>query len=312
MQIKDLPDGQIEEACALFHKVFAVQATPEAWRWKYHGTALLGSINLVAFDASEALVGHAGALVLPGMDAGAPRAMIQVCDVMVAAHRRGKGGAEAVYPALMRALREAIAMRFPGAYAYGFPGKRPFLLGERVGFYRRSYDITQVECEVLDARNAIWPWERVQVLDWGGERAAMLERLWVQHGAHAASPAVVRDAAYLQWRYAQHPTRRYTLLMFYQGWRVAGWWVVSVEGGRLRIVDALGRDLFSLSALRRLSAWAKAQGLAHVLSWKPVSSLAGRVTDTGIVAMQFVLSAPGDPAESLRAPGFMPGDLDIF
>ncbi len=308
MLIKDLPDEQIDAACALFLQVFSVEISPVMWRWKYQGRAQLGAINLVAYDAEGALVGHAGAVVLPGVDQGQPRAMVQICDVMVAAHHRGGKGDKAVYPALMRAMRAAINARFAGAYAYGFPGARPFLLGERLGFYRRAYEIAEQTITPLSVSAPWWSLNRIDVL--GQEtlplHSARLQKLWQYTAKSTLSPTVVRDAAYVIWRYAQHPARRYTLLMLRSGWRDAAWWMVAHEGETLRVVDALGHKARSASALKLLAVWASGQGYVRLLGWRLAISLSE--TNTGIVAMQFAL----DDIEAVREPCFMPGDLDIF
>lgn len=308
MLIKDLPDEHIEAVCALFLQVFSVDVSPLVWRWKYHGTAQLGAINLVAYDAVGTLVGHAGAIVLPGVDQEQPRAMVQICDVMVASHRRGGAGGEAVYPALMRALRTAINARFPGAYAYGFPGKRPFLLGERLGFYQRAYDIVEQVIQPQVKSKPWWSLYSVHVLEQGAlaKDSARLQRLWGASTKSNGAPVVVRDAAYVLWRYAQHPTRRYTVLVLRRAWRDLACWVVAVEGEALRVVDALGDAARSEHGLEALQAWAGQQGFTRLLCWHSVTNAAQ--VDFGIVAGQFALGT----GEVLRIPSFMPGDLDIF
>ena len=308
MLIKDLPDEHIEVACALFLQVFSVEVSPVMWRWKYQGTAQLGAINLVAYDADGALAGHAGAIVLPGVDQGQSRAMVQICDVMVAAHHRGGKGDKAVYPALMRAMRAAITARFAGAYAYGFPGKRPFLLGERLGFYRRAYEIGEQTIAPLSVSTPRWSLTRIDVLaqDTLPLHSARLQKLWQYTAKNTPSPTVVRDAAYVIWRYAQHPARRYALLMLRGVWRDVAWWIVAHEGETLRVVDALGHKARSASALKLLAAWASRQGYVRLLCWRLAMSLPE--TSTGIVAMQFALN----DIEAIRDPCFMPGDLDIF
>jgi hypothetical protein len=121
---------------------------------------------------------------------------------------------------------------------------------------------------------------------------------------------VVRDAAYLRWRYAQHPARRYTLLVLRRAWRDVAWWVVAAEGESLRVVDALGHEAQSAGALELLGKWAAQQGFTRLLLWHPESGAAEEITDAGIVAMQFALAL--NEVEPLRSPRFMPGDLDVF
>ena len=308
MLIKDLPDEHIDAACALFLQVFSVDVSPAMWRWKYHGSAQLGAINLVAYDAQGELVGHAGAIVLPGVDQGQLRAMVQICDVMVAAHHRGGKGDKAVYPALMHAMRAAINARFIGAYAYGFPGERPFLLGERLGFYRRAYDIGEQVISPLPLSTPWWSLSRIDVLPQDAllRHSMRLQKIWQHSAKNASSPMVIRDAAYVIWRYAQHPVRRYALLILRENWRDVAWWVVAHEGETLRVVDALGQRARSAYALGLLATWAGRQGHARLLCWRLEIDLPE--TSTGVVAMQFALGEN----EAIRDPCFMPGDLDIF
>lgn len=314
LRIRNLADEQVNEVCALFYRVFSVQVTPAAWRWKYAAEYLQGAINLVAYDADHELVGHAGAVILAGVDEGRPRAMVQICDVMVAGHRRGGLGSVAVYPALMRALRAEINARFPGAYAYGFPGERPFLLGERLGFYRRAYDISEMAMQALVLPKSFWHWPKpaLREIAWDSSRktSEALNRLWARLAPSAGSPAVVRGADYVFWRYAQHPTRRYTLLMQRHAWLDTAWWVVAAEGEALRIVDGLCAKQEREQALSVLADWAAQQGFMRLLCWHPESCATEAPGNTGIVAMQFVLGS--DANEPMRKPRFMPGDLDVF
>ena len=305
MHIHDLPPERIDAACALFAQVFAVHITPEVWRWKYHGTALLGAINLVAEDEQGAMIGHAGAVIMAGEDQHGARPMVQICDVMVAAHQRGKSGGQAVYPALMRAMRAAVLARYPQAYAYGFPGQRPFLLGQRLGFYQRVYNIKEHRLSLVALPTVAWFSPSVRAMQWDklAQHAIIIERL--SRASRTTEPQIRRDFAYLQGRYAQHPNKSYRLLWLHGLWRRLGAWVVLAEGDSLRVVDGIG-ETSTPRALAALTQWAATQGFANLLHWfGQVDEGAGN--DTGIVAMQFVL---GD--EPLRAPKFLPGDLDIF
>ncbi len=315
LTISQLDADDVTEACTLFREVFSSPVDPHAWRWKYSGEAQLDAINLVAHDEAGRLIGHAGAVVLPGMDRGLARVMVQVCDVMVAAQQRGRTGDQAVYPALMRALRTAILQRFPQAYVYGFPGKRPFLLGQRLGFYHRISNIQEFAL-TAQIKTQMMPWgylRNVRVVAWDELQRleANLRRLEQEVTSLDQEPRVVRDMRYLHWRYACHPTRKYILLVWQRLWSMHAAWVVCAEGEGLRVVDTLGLAAQTASATKHLADWAARQGYQYLLTWYPPDLEPLQARETGIVAMQFALKA-SDGKATLRHPRFSPSDLDIF
>jgi hypothetical protein len=53
---------------------------------------------------------------------------------------------------------------------------------------------------------------------------------------------VARTAAYLNWRYGEHPSRRYEMLAAREGGRLRGYLVQHVEGGNCTIDDLMGED----------------------------------------------------------------------
>jgi hypothetical protein len=161
-------------------------------------------------------------------------------------------------------LREALRTRFPGVYSYGFPGERPFRMGERIGFYRRLYVCREARLVPASpqARGA-WAW-RARPIDWGGARppgAALdvdpcaaaaidperagralhtLDRIWSRLGPLQPAPMVARTGAWLAWRYRDHPRNVYRV------WRVERWfgqpgWLVTraMPDGSVCVVDAL-------------------------------------------------------------------------
>lgn len=301
MLITELPDTHVESLCSLFSTVFGVSMSPEMWRWKYHGTAQIDSINLVAYDDDDRLIAHAGAVILLGaLDQGRSIPVAQVCDIMIAPSARGGIGRDEVYPKLMQAMKSSLASRYSDVYAFGFPGRRPFKLGERLGFYWRIGDITEYR---LLARRSPWSLWTVDTMDWDDQH---IERLELHAASMREAPAVIRNRAYLDWRYRQCPKKTYILLRIRKAFNCVGWAVVAGEGEVLRVIDSSFPGDKTASIVAALADWALRQGFSEIVTWLSVAD--AEIRDTGIVATEFGVQPP----MGRYLPVFQPGDVDIF
>ena len=256
---------EVPALCELFQRVFGAPLPLQVQRWKYVLGPRLASHSIVARDPSGALLGHAGALVFPGLQAGRPLPMAQVCDVMVDSTARGGLELQGVYGRLMAALQADLARTHPGVLAYGFAGVRPYKLGARMGLYRavqpcrmgRVADLPKPQGaggsppggqgEVPTPlpwwrrpSSGRWPAGSVMAQAVGWEHPD-LARLWARLAPTLRHPLVQRTPAYLSWRYAGHPVWRYQLWMLRRAWSRPLGWVVTREmpDGSLCIVDAL-------------------------------------------------------------------------
>ena len=303
MLITDLSEAHIEKVCALFSTVFGADRTPEVWRWKYQSTAHIGAINLVAHDTNGDLVGHVGAIILPGTAAqGRSIPVAQVCDIMVAPSARGGLGGDEVYPRLMQAMRSSLASRYQGAYAFGFPGKRPFRLGERLGFYWRIEDVVEF-CHPV-RRSALSFWS-VDSLDWDSQH---IDRIEQRAASMRDAPTAIRNRTYLDWRYRLCPGKTYTLLRFRWAFRSVGWVVVAGEGDVLRVIDSALPDHEAASLITALAGWALRKGFSEIVTWLKTPNVDVDARDAGIVATEFGVQLP----MGRYRPVFQPGDVDIF
>ena len=307
VDIIELSTECIPQVCGLFTAVFGHPVTPSQWCWKYHQGPRLGSLNLVARDMQGRLVGHAGASVFPGSFRGGVLPMAQVCDIMVLPDARGGLGQQGTYPSLIEALRLRLQVRFPGVLAYGFPGTRPFRLGERIGFYRRFYDIQESTQDVVASPLSRWPqsWRAVPA-DWA---ASTLDRVWSRLGPSQSGPLVARTADYLVWRYRDHPQHSYRLWLCHSWWRDTGWLVTrALPDGTECIVDAMlskPTDApIAVAALGRAMA-AQTGVLPTVRTWLPLPEPAA----TPIVATEFRVQ---NWHADWPVPVFQPGDTDVY
>ncbi|MFA7605117.1 MAG: GNAT family N-acetyltransferase [Rhodocyclaceae bacterium] len=308
--IRHVEAHETEVLCHLFRTVFGHPVTPTQWHWKYHDPALHGHIN-IALLRERRIVGHAGALILPGVHDGRPIHIAQVCDVMLDPRERGIAGPHGAYATFMHGLIAALQARIPHGLYYGFPGQRPFRLGERLGLYRGTGLIHEYRQRIHPSARRPLPalWHRLRPLAWHDPR---LDALWQRH---AADPGcrLVRDRNYLDWRYARHPRNRYRLLGLYHGFALSGWAVVHPVDDTLQLIDSLHPPSLHPHLLRLLARHAHALRLGQLSWWQGAATAHGappgaQAGSTGMVGVVMPSSAP---AFASVVPHWQPGDTDV-
>ncbi len=306
--ICELAAADIPEACRLFQNVFGSAITPEHWRWKYLEGPRLGGVNLIARGANGELLAHTGGSVFPGVMCGASRSMVQLSDFMVDSAARGGYSVSTVYPRLMRAMQETVAKRFTEPYAYGFAGVRQFKLGIRLGYYRvlQHYRPAYFAPAASSAwGSALW---RARSIDWD---TARLDRIWSRRIAEIHRPSILRNGAYLAWRYRDHPVHSYQLWLLSHLSRDNGWFITRImPNGEICVVDALlpaKTNASEMVAVLALAIAGSTPALPPIYSWLFQSSQDSAVEP--VVGGEFKLAHWHSDEPS---PAFQPGDTDVF
>ena len=301
--VSEVKDDSIEALCDLFTEVFAQPIRPEHWRWKYLDPALSDHINIV-FTSEAQIRGHAGAIILPGRYHGHAVPIAQICDVMLAGTHRGNAGVGGAYAAIMTQLIAVLQQRIPQGLHYGFPGERPFRLGERLGFYRGTGKIIEWRMPASCGLSRYW---RLCDLDWN---TAPLDALW-QGYISRPECQLVRDQRYLLWRYARHPEHRYRLIGVRFGLKISGWLVVRADGDTLRCVDRLVDENHLQPILSAVAGLAYAEGFETIAFWMPTRPAWSGVSAhaTGMIGVVMPSSAP---LFSGCQPFWQPGDADVY
>jgi hypothetical protein len=213
--------GDEDRILDLFRRVFRVERSLEHWRWKFRDNPSGHYHMRLAETPSGELVGqYAG---LPVRVAWGEKTLVfdQVIDVMLD-------------PSVRLGLKRtglffALANQGIGGYAgpdrvsggYGFPTPEALRIGQRAARYTPMHPVVGL---VLDLRqdgqnhSAVlaggdWPnlysrLYRVQAVERFGQE---VDRLWEQVSPELPV-AIVRDARYLNWRYAACPDVHYTML----------------------------------------------------------------------------------------------------
>jgi hypothetical protein len=243
--IRDYRKGDEEEITALFQEVFEKEMTREQWYWKFAVTGEGRVYSKVVEDTSHRIIAHAGAIPLKGIYKNTPIQFFQVVDVMVHPEARGFLGRKNVFEHNMKFLFEDLREEFHEIFCYGFPGYRQLLLGMRVRVY---HEIEQAFDCIRETKRVFWTPFTIKAMDWNDER---LDALW-SHCSRNFRLSVIRDRAYLNWRYVTNPFFSYQLLGLFHKGDLKGWVVVRDSGDTVLIIDLLTKPKRYMSMLRAL------------------------------------------------------------
>ena len=306
--IRDYKSGDEQAIVTLFKIVFGASLSISQWQWKYQGTQSETVFAKVIFDNKNELIGHAGAIPLQGYLCGKQIPFFQICDVMIHPHHRGYLGSRNLFTCLLRDLLTTIFQRFPQAFCYGFPGRRPFLLGKQA----RVYDMIETAIETTRRTKAKrWHWLNTKPLAWNDSR---LDSLALQFTSQYAL-LLRRDQLYLQWRYADNPFFSYQMIGFFIIGKLAGWAVTRQKENRLLVVDILIARHWFESALVSLDKIAAQRGADSVHIWLPnelSKSNLGEQRSTDVIATHMTWKAYYSSNDVRRNFYYTMGDLDIF
>lgn len=306
--IRDYRSGDEMAITTLFAAVFGKPMTLPHWRWKYRVSGNGTAHAKVVLNRDGEVIGHAGAIPLRGCCRGKAMPFFQICDVMIHPRARGYLGQHNLFTPLLRTLLADIAQCYPHAFCYGFPGRRPFLLGERAKVYE------QVEMAVETIRRpgrAALPRLTAHPLDW---MSCRLDPLW-RRLAYQYPLTLIRDQRHLRWRYAENPLHGYRLIGLYLFGRLIGWAVIREDTDRLLIVDLLIARRWLGSALRALDRVAAARGERTIQLWLPRGWREAAGDDrhtTPVVTTHMIWKPSLDTAEVRHSLYYTMGDVDIF
>ena len=230
-------EGDVPAVLDLFRTVFGHEMTSTLWRWKYADSRGQAAI---AWRGDE-LVAHYAGVTRVILMFGVPQSAIQICDVMVRPVDRGvlttRG---AFYLTAARFLELNSGHGTKHFLAFGFPNRRHLRLAQKLGLYGEVDKITEINWGPLAGN----PSARVHVrsLDSSNPKREqrIVDRLWAQMRGDLQDGIVgVRDWGYLQYRYLQHPEKRYDVALI-STWltrRPQGIVVLRHEGESCELMD---------------------------------------------------------------------------
>ncbi|UZR28224.1 GNAT family N-acetyltransferase [Methylococcus mesophilus] len=194
---------------SLFKETFAGEMSPDLWHWKYGE----GRGRAVIARRHGRIVAHYGATSRRIAVNGRTVRGLQVCDVMVAPGERALMTKKGVFFEVASAFLEA----YFGYYdehelAFGFPNHRAMRIAERLGLYGEVGRISEVRWTPSDQRFRVR--YAAALIDVSELEDDLLAMLWSRMAADLPDAALVlRDPAYIRYRYQRHPVHRYEALL---------------------------------------------------------------------------------------------------
>ncbi|MGH7410897.1 MAG: hypothetical protein ACREJ6_07565, partial [Candidatus Methylomirabilis sp.] len=269
--------GDEEGIRALFKMAYGKERSPAYWRWKFCDNPAGQQIMLAVTGTGEVVGQYAG---VPALAAKGSRSYLlsQAVESMVDPRFRRGLKNPGLQVTLVRRFYEAYMGPDAGAMAYGFPVPVYSRLLVRTGVCTVLHRVVQLERELTgDARD---PGRRLAALRYRIEQVsrfpAAVDGLW-RRCQQELPLAIIRDARYLNWRYADCPEATYTMLLATDRWtgQIAGTAVLRLgfEGRPVALlvdwlVPARGRSLTE-ALLQHCHALAVASGQSRSEAWIP-------------------------------------------
>lgn len=340
------PERDLPAICQLFSDVFSQPMPLPYWRWKYMQAPGSQHYHAVAAHAiTGQLLGHMGVIIQPGVLGGQAIRMAHATDLMISPVARNGLGPDSVYRHIMQTVRERAFEAGPAApplFMYGFPGQRPATLAMRLGIQRRLQICTEYPFNPAaaspPAAQGLWarllqPWQqrhhlRLQACPQPSKEAAWsdtaLNPIWLRHASALATqdvqstrPTITKTAAYLRWRYLQHPQQQtqpdgaplYTLWLLNRPGSTPEGWLVTRQSPRPTVVDSClpgdspTRARWVTAALSALNQ----QRPGPWTTWLPHPGAQPLPTPIWATAMQ-----GAQFHDQWLSPKFQPGDTDVF
>lgn len=307
---REFQAGDERAILELFRIVFGRELTLEAWRWRFQESPGGHGVIDLAFDG-EKLVGHYAVTAIRLAQRG--KTVLTGLSGTTMTHPDARGGGLFT----QQALRTYERMKAQGmACVWGFPNSNSHRGFVRSLGWKDIYEVPFFGLDVGAAADAV-PKHAVEALaSANNEIDALWERCATQHGW-----SVVRDAAYLKWRFFTNPDARYDGLAVREGADLRGYAMTKAYGESLQIVDLLADTTeHALSLVQHVVGLAKKTGKKRVELWLNVTTPLHHELEK----MQFRPSGPityfgaaplASPCEGIHAPfdwRIAMSDSDVF
>lgn len=289
LTIRRLAEEELSLLPPVFAHAFGQPIGLDVLRWKY-ATGLGESWLAQAADGRPLM--HCGLLFRDVRFAGQRARMAQLVDLAAGVNKTGLARRNGPFSRLMHHILDRLPRDDnPHGLALGFPSGRAMRLGEHLGVYQSIDQLYDLRFVPMPQRS--WLGLRCQLVDALPE-ARVLNVLWQSMSHELADAAVgVRDAAYMHWRFVQHPHRSSYRLLLCQSaiWRKPCALLVLRWGdeGVCHLIDALGPPSTLPDVLAALRTWCAQQGLHEI-----------RLAFTGRFAQQLAPLAAECTASEIR------------
>ncbi|MFZ5906064.1 MAG: GNAT family N-acetyltransferase [Nitrospirota bacterium] len=278
MEIAEYGDGDIPGILDLFSLSFGKEASREWFLWKYAGAPWSSKGYVVRHEGR--VVAFYGGIRFRFSFRGEPLWAYQFCDVMT--HRRYRTKLFGKTPLVIEIAR-LFDRENPMDFAFGFPSERHARL-QTMMMGATSYRRLQVYRKALSAAARLQGTRCRVRTGWENISDTMIDRLWGK-SAGTMDLSVVKDSAYLRWRYRDNPSGSYRLVqvqgMLLQKTKALA--VIRNTDAEMQIIDFLlpEKDLHMtlLSAIERI---AMEEGMRSLVTWANRNEgIAGSLAEAG-------------------------------
>lgn len=269
-----------DEAKALqtWQAAFDHAISPELWGWKYLSGPYKHQLMLCVTESGD-IAALYGGVPLKANFQGETRTFTHLMDSMSHPEYRGSiGGRNGVFVQTVQAYFSLYgsANRENSLLLYGFPGKRAMGLGKRMlGYESLANDVEYLQLDtagherpLVRLRSQMYKLELVSKLD---ERFDRLQQTLRPH----YPLAVTRDQKFLQWRFFDHPERKYEVWVYRRRLKldIEGYLVLSVDDelNRVTLVDFLlpVGEILAAKFLQSMLYELKDRGFSQLQTWLP-------------------------------------------
>ena len=329
--IRRYEPGDEEQILRLFKKVFGRERSLAHWQWKYRDNPEGAQILVAVTDAGEVVGHYAGIPVRVTVDRK-PFSFSILGDNMVDRDYRLGLKKPGISTSLLTKFTQDCGGHDRAAVMYGFPTPEMMRMAQRLNEFNPHHAVRLVrsvdgEPRVTSRQRIVNLWRQVRYPVRQVDRFdAAVDRLW-ERCRDEMRVAIVRDARYVNWRYADCPDVTYRLL---QAGGTMGFPIVGIAVLRLGMTDeavAFLMDWLVPSGARgaadqllgRCLEEARLAGMKELRAWLPPSSpwhqylldrgfLAGETDFIGVRSF-----TPAVPFELLDAHWYYTlGDSDIL
>jgi LmbE family N-acetylglucosaminyl deacetylase/glycosyltransferase involved in cell wall biosynthesis len=248
--------GHEEECQELFQEVFKKPMSGEFWNWKYHGSAWRG----VCAEKNGKIIGHYNGMVRDILYFGRRTKAIQPCDVMVSKEARGgfRRGSP-FYAMVMVWAGINVGENRAFLLSYGFPNRRAFLLGKKMGIYQEVDTISLLHWSAASiSKKTHRLVERYKIKS--KITSGAVNHLWLTMAKDFRDDLIgVRDVAYLKRRYLKHPHINYQLYSVQERGELVAIFVLKRAKNRTMLMDMIApKEVFTIvieEALRIIASY---------------------------------------------------------
>jgi hypothetical protein len=272
--VRPYDDGDEAGVLSLWQAAFGKEISSSLWRWKYLENPYPVQIALAVGEDGRTLVMYGGIPYRANWE-GKTVTITHLMDIMSHPDCRGSG----LFVKTGMAFFDLFAGPGRTLFYYGFPGKYHFDIGKKYLAYsgfQGGVAFLMARAGAL-ARKSRWPLGRIERIT---EVDDAFDGLW-KRSVGDYPLAVIRDAAFLQWRFFEHPLRRYEMWGYrpYLHRELRAYAVFSVEGETARMVDILCPPSKKAAGdfLARLGRQFDERGIREIQTWLPKDHFLGRL-----------------------------------